>query len=184
MKIVKSIDNPAVVDCLVAGGVVVLKTDTLYGLLAQADNQSAVERVYRLKSRDEAKSPVVLIANESQTYDPITENFRRHFGIVWPDRTTVVLPSRLAPVWIRRNNQSVAYRVPAINDLQKILNITGRLIAPSANPQGELPAESIERAIEYFGDGVDVYVDSGPAVDNQASQIIKLHTDGHKEQLR
>lgn len=167
-----------------AGGVVALKTDTLYGLLARADDQAAVERVYQLKSRDETKSPVVLIADSEQLYDTAPDGFDKLYDGDWPDRTTIVLPSVEAPTWIRRSNDSVAYRVPNLSDLRQLLETTGRLIAPSANPQGKPPAENIEQAIEYFGEAVDVYVDGGSVGSARPSQIIKLSGDGRVERLR
>jgi len=56
---------------LLSGGIGVIRTDTLYGLVASAGNQVAVERVYALKSRDEKKSPIVLIGSVDQLFDAV-----------------------------------------------------------------------------------------------------------------
>ena len=61
MKRFTDINNPEVVEILMRGGTVVLRTDTLYGVLARADDADAVAKVYALKDRDEKKSPIVLI---------------------------------------------------------------------------------------------------------------------------
>ena len=56
------------------GGVAVLRTDTLYGIVARADDEAAVAQVYRLKQRDSNKSPIILVADASQTYVDVPTN--------------------------------------------------------------------------------------------------------------
>ena len=184
MKVISDIRSPEVASILNANGVVVLRTDTLYGVLARADNQSAVERVYALKGRDETKSPIVLISDTSQLFDVVSPEVTTLTEDVWPGKVSVIIPSEDAPKWIRRDNQSVAYRLPDNQALQDLISLTGPLIAPSANPQGELPAMTIERAVEYFGDLVDLYVDGGEVKDVAPSQLLLVRDDGSTERLR
>ncbi len=184
MKITKDINDPVVVSALLAGGVVVLRTDTLYGLLALADEEKAVARVYHLKGRDSSKSPIVLIAELDQLYDelPVATNALVEQG--WPAKTSLILPSSKAPLWIRRHNDSVAYRLPSEASLRELISETGRLIAPSANPEGQPPSSTIEQAIDYFGDAVDVYVDGGLVDDDSPSQLWRYLPSGGMERLR
>lgn len=161
-----------------SGGIVVLRTDTLYGVLARADDQQAVERVYSLKHRNQAKSPIVLIAKQSQLYDQPSEPLADFMEQHWPGKVSVIVPSEIAPEWIKRQNASVAYRLPAVDDLRQLVAKTGRLIAPSANPEASLPAMNIEQAIEYFGEAVDLYVDSGRVIDQQPSRLVAVNADG------
>lgn len=178
------IDDPAVASALLDGGLVVLRTDTLYGLIARADSEGAVARVYYLKQRDQAKSPVVMIADSSQMFDEPPVGFASLVADGWPDRTSLVLPSRQAPSWIRRDNSSVAYRRPSVDSLQRLLLKVGPLIAPSANPEGLPPATTIDQAVDYFGESVEVYVDGGPVLDNTPSRILRMTDDGEIERLR
>ena len=167
---------------LLSGGIGVIRTDTLYGIVARAQNQSAVERVYALKSRDEKKSPIVLVSSIDQLFDAV--DTPAVVASYWPGKVSIVLPSVDAPVWIRRDNHSVAYRLPHDSALQNLLNITGPLIAPSANPEGKKPASSIDEAVAYFGDEVDFYVDGGTITDNSPSKLIRVSQSGDVEVLR
>ncbi|MBC7869107.1 L-threonylcarbamoyladenylate synthase [Candidatus Saccharibacteria bacterium] len=184
MKIFFESDLPEIVDWLMAGKIGVLRTDTLYGLVCRADNQAAVERVYASKSRDGDKSPIVLVATQQQLFDRPSEETRRFLETVWPGKVSVVLPSSTAPYWIERGNSSVAYRLPDATWLQTLLAQTGPLIAPSANPQGKPPAETIERAAAYFGDDIDFYVEGGEVTDGTASQMLRIKVNGTIERLR
>jgi L-threonylcarbamoyladenylate synthase len=184
MNVISDISSPKVASILNAGGIVVLRTDTIYGMLARADDQNAVKRVYALKGRDEAKSPIVLIRDLSQLFDPVSKEISKITENVWPGRVSVIIPSTHAPAWIRRDNQSVAYRLPASQALQGLIAGTGPLIAPSANPQNSTPAMNIDQAIEYFGELIDLYVDGGEVDDNTPSRLLKIHKDGRLEQLR
>ena len=184
MNIISDIRSPEVASILNAGGIVVLRTDTIYGVLARADSKNSVERIYALKGRDENKSPIVLISETAQLFDDISPKSTQALLHTWPGKVSIIIPSDNAPEWIRRNNQSVAYRLPDDQALQDLISKTGPLIAPSANPQGQMPALNIEQAIAYFDDRVDLYVDGGEVFDNTPSQLFQLQVDGKMERLR
>jgi L-threonylcarbamoyladenylate synthase len=184
MKLFTSVNDPQIVRILNAGGIGIIRTDTLYGLVGRADDQSAVQRIYDLKHRDEAKSPIVLIGLPSQVYDEPNEQAKRVIAGSWPGKVSLILPSENAPEWIRRGNASVAYRLPDDVELRQLLRNTGPLVAPSANPEGEEPAMNIDQAAAYFGSGVDFYIDGGEVTDATPSQLIRVNSDGHTERLR
>lgn len=168
---------------LQTGGVAVIRTDTLYGILCLASNKQAVTRVYSLKQRNESKSPIVLISDQSQLYDLPNESLAPALDMMWPGPYSIILPSMLAPSWITRENGSVAYRVPAHDDLRYLIKQTGPLIAPSANLEGRPPALTVQQAVDYFGDKVDIYVDGGQVVDTRASTLLRF-TGNKFEKLR
>jgi L-threonylcarbamoyladenylate synthase len=184
MKRFTSVNNPEVVQLLRAGGIGVLRTDTLYGVVASASNEAAVRRVFELKGRSENKSPIVLISENKQLFDPIHRTIEAVLGKVWPGPVSVIIPSKRAPLWIRRGNDSVAYRLPNNNDLRALIEQTGPLIAPSANPQGEVPAMTSDEAYKYFGDQVDFYVDGGQVTDSSPSQLLLIGDNGKVTRLR
>jgi L-threonylcarbamoyladenylate synthase len=177
-------DDQEIATRLLAGEVGVLRTDTLYGLVCRADNQAAVERIYRAKGRDGNKSPIVLIASQRQLFDGPSEAMMQLLSTVWPGKISVIIPSDNAPSWIERRNNSVAYRLPANAWLQRLLAQTGPLIAPSANPQGRQPAQTVRRAVDYFGDAIDFYVDGGEVTDDTPSQLLRMDAAGLVERLR
>ena len=169
--------------CLKAAGVAVLRTDTLYGIVASATSMAAVERVYAAKRRTPSKSPIVLIGSIDQLFDTYDESVLVKLAELWPGPVSVILPSSQAPEWVRRDNQSVAYRLPAEADLRRLLQATGPLIAPSANPEGQPPATTITEARAYFGELVDVYADGGQVSGGKPSSLYRL-LGGELEQLR
>lgn len=184
MKHFTSINNSEIVDLLKAGAIGVLRTDTLYGVVADAKNETAVQRVYKLKERSEHKSPIVLISSKAQVFDEVPAEITTLLEDVWPGPVSVIIPSSKAPLWIRRGNDSVAYRLPNNLDLQQLIGQTGPLIAPSANPEGKPPAMTIAEAEAYFGDGVDFYVDGGAVTNASPSQLLLVGNNGGVTRLR
>lgn len=179
-----TISDPAVAELLKGGAIGILRTDTLYGVVAAAGNEQAVGRVYAAKERSEHKSPIVLISSVDELFDTPSEHVKALCADVWPGPVSVIIDSEDAPVWIRRGNDSVAYRLPNDPSLLALLEHTGPLIAPSANPEGSPPAMTIEQAEEYFGDSVDFYVDGGAVTLAQPSQLLRVTEDGSVERLR
>lgn len=184
MIVFPDIFSPKLIDTITSGGVGVLLTDTLYGLVARADNEAAVERVYALKQRDATKPLIVLIADVSQMYDPLPAGVDETIDGRWPGKNSVIIPSPSAPAWLVRGTSGVAYRIPDSHNLRRLLRETGPLVAPSANTQGNPPARSIGEAQGYFGDAVDFYVDGGVAFENEPSNLFILTNAGDFEQLR
>lgn len=177
-----SLNSTSVVNHLVAGDVGVLRTDTLYGIVAKADNQSAVERIFAVKQRSPHKPVLMLIANPQQMFDATV--IPDTVAQLWPGKHTVIFPAPTAPEWVTRGSQTAAYRIPDDPELRRLLEQTGPLVAPSANPEGKPPAENCAQAVQYFGDAVDFYVDGGTVADVAPSQLFKLGPGNSLERLR
>ena len=169
-----------IVESLKSGGVGIIPTDTLYGIVAIASNPEAVERVYAVRSRDAGKACIVLIADISEL-----EKFSIDLSLkekawmenIWPGKVSVILPCLDEKFsYLTRGTGNLAFRIPDDGSLRAFLRETGPLIAPSANPQGENPAETIAEAKEYFGDAVDFYIDGG-VLQSPPSTIVKLESD-------
>lgn len=168
------------VKILQAGGIAVLRTDTLYGIVARADDEQAVAKIYAAKGRNAHKSCIVLVANASQAYGDISViNHERS------EPTSILVESPSAPSWLLRENSLIAHRIPGVEWLQDVIAQTGPLIAPSANPEGRPPAMTIAQAKKYFGESVDIYIDGGTVpADTPASRLIHIHDNGTVERLR
>lgn len=184
MKHFTNLNDPEIIELLENGAIGVIRTDTLYGVVANATNQVVVDRVYGVKGRDDTKSPIVLIADPTQLFDEPSHAEQSLLDEVWPGKVSVIMSSKAAPSWITRGNASVAYRLPADETLRGLLRQTGPLIAPSANPQGQPPAMTIDEAIGYFGDEIDFYVNGGHVTDDSPSQLLRLDEYGTVERLR
>lgn len=171
------------VEALRAGEIAIIRTDTLYGIVARAANQAAVEKIFEIKQRDRDKPLIVLLADADDAYDG-AQTIRRYSENV-DEPVTIIVDSPHAPVWLRHRDGTVGYRVPRDKNLRDLLRQTGPLVAPSANPQGEQPVRTIGQAKNYFGDEVAWYLDGGEVpIDQLPSRIIRLHADGSTEQLR
>lgn len=172
------------VDVLLRGGIAVICTDTLYGIVARAEDEQAVERVYHVKGRDPSKSCILLVADPSQVYGN-QDTFRQDISTPVGQPASYLIESPGAPHWLLRENSSLAYRLPGLEWLRLVLAHTGPLIAPSANPEGLPPARTIEQAKQYFGDWIDLYVDGGEvSADMPPSRLVKVKADGSLVRLR
>ena len=97
----------------------------------------------------------------------------------------MLVESPNAPTWLLRANSRIAHRVPSVDWLRDVIREVGPVIAPSANPQGHPPALSAERARDYFGDAIDIYIDGGLVPEDiRPSRLIWVHKNGQIEQLR
>lgn len=183
MTVYSSEFNDEIAGILLNGGIGVIRTDTIYGIVAKADDEAAVNRVFSVKRRTPTKPPISLISSTDQLFDEYDQSVLNRLAELWPGKNTVILPAKIAPEWLMRGTQSVSYRLPNHAQLLKLIEKTGPLIAPSANPEGEEPAYNIDMAKAYFGDEVDFYVDGGTVTDNTPSNLYRLLPDG-MEQLR
>ena len=172
--------------CVKEGGIAVIPTDTLYGVVARADDKEAVERIYDVKQRDADKPLIVLISGPTalDQFSVVMNEPRRHYlNEVWPGPVSVILPvGNEAPPHLHRGTYTIAFRCPANELLQHLLGITGPLVAPSANPQDQPPAFSADEARGYFGERIDMYVDAG-RLEGEASRLVDL-TDQEPRVLR
>lgn len=183
----KTWNNVELVQTLSAGGVVVMPTDTVYGIVARAGNPTAVNRIYTIRKRNTDKPCIILIgsATDVQKFGvELTDAQREKVSKLWPGPVSISFP---CPddnfTYLHRGTKSLAFRLPSSEDLQSLLREVGPLIAPSANPEGLPVAKNVEIARGYFGDLVDFYLDGGDLIANP-SKLIRLSADGNEEVLR
>ena len=150
-----------------------MPSDTVYGVMARADNQKAVERVYEVRGRAPEKAFIILVAGMWQISDTKlwTDEHKYLAKRYWPGPLSLVAPVTDMPTYLHRGTDTLAYRVPDNADLRKLLEATGPLIAPSANPEGKPTATTLAEAQTYFDDNVDGYVDGGPLVNRAPSTV-------------
>jgi len=144
-----------------SGGIAVMPTDTIYGIVACAINKSAVEKVYEIRRRQPDKPFIILISsiNDLSLFDIKLSKFQKDFlNNNWPDALSVVLPCYSKNFnYLHRGSKTLAFRYPDKKSILDILKKTGPLIAPSANPEGLVPASDIKDARKYFGDSIIYY---------------------------
>ena len=163
------------------GLVVVLPTDTVYGVAARPDRVEGVEGIFTLKGRERDKALPVLGADvESLTsvveFDDRAQALADRY---WPGALTLVLKRAhgFTHDLGAGGTDSVAVRVPGAEVTRSLLATTGPLAVTSANPSGAPPALTVDEARAMFGDRVPVYVDGGPSPGGRASTVVSLVKD-------
>lgn len=175
-----------------AGGVIVVPTDTVYGVACDPFNEAAVAKIYQLKRRPRTKALQILMSSVSDL---------EKLGLYLPSPLDVLaekfLPGGYSPI-ARAKKDSVAtrlatlckadesseqsqakqseatqgVRVPDCPELMKILRVTGPLAASSANRSGNESADSVEEAFAAFGDEIPLYLNAGPTRSHVASTVV------------
>ncbi|MGB4759573.1 MAG: L-threonylcarbamoyladenylate synthase [Candidatus Saccharimonadales bacterium] len=162
---------------LLAGQIGVIASDTVYGVVACADNQAAVARLYTLKHRY-GKPGTIIAAHIEQLVDlGIPRRYMVPVEGYWPNPISVVVPTGPNLDYLHLGKGSLAVRVPADDDLRALLEQTGPLLTSSANHPGEPTATTIDMAQDYFEGNVDFYADGGDLYGNASSTIIRVVDD-------
>ncbi|MFB9310435.1 tRNA threonylcarbamoyl adenosine modification protein (Sua5/YciO/YrdC/YwlC family) [Agromyces hippuratus] len=149
------------------GELVVIPTDTVYGIAADAFAPNAVSRLLDAKGRDRTSPPPVLIPGVP-TLDALASEVppavRELVGEFWPGGLTVILHAQPSLQWdLGETRGTVALRMPANPIALELLAETGPLAVSSANLSGEPSATTATDASDMLGDSVSVYLDGGPA---------------------
>ncbi len=164
MITVKSLSSEKLVEVIKKGGVGVIPTDTIYGLVGKALSRKTVKRVYKLKQRNPKKPSIILISkiDDLRLFRiKLDENTKKFLQKYWPGKVSVILPCPYKKFsYLHRGTKTLAFRLPDYLELVSLLKKTGPLIAPSANPESEESAKTIKEAKKYFGEKVNFYVDT------------------------
>ncbi|MFW0902109.1 L-threonylcarbamoyladenylate synthase [Gardnerella sp. Marseille-QA0894] len=173
------------------GGVIVVPTDTVYGVACDPFNEAAVAKIYELKRRPRTKALQILMSG--------VEDLEK-LGLYLPSPLDILgkkfLPGGYSPI-ARAKKGSVAsnlatlcktnesseqnkiqaeatqgVRVPDCPELMQILRVTGPLAASSANRSGNESADSVEEAFAAFGNEIPLYLNAGPTRSHVASTVV------------
>jgi L-threonylcarbamoyladenylate synthase len=163
---------------LAKGDLVVVPTDTVYGLAADAFNADAVQALLDAKGRGRQSPPPVLIPNVDSLYalaDTVSDTALKLAEKYWPGALTMILRSQPSLQWdLGETRGTVALRVPNHKITLALLAESGPLAVSSANLTGEPAALNAQQGQGYFGDKVAVYLDGGEASLGEASTILDL----------
>lgn len=148
------------------GELVVMPTDTVYGLAADAFRAEAVQRLLDAKERGRDAPPPVLIPG-IPTLNALAENVPDAVAALvsefWPGGLTVIVEARESLLWdLGETRGTVALRMPDHQHALHLLADTGPLAVSSANLTGMTAARTAQEALEMLGDRVAVYLDAGP----------------------
>jgi tRNA threonylcarbamoyl adenosine modification protein (Sua5/YciO/YrdC/YwlC family) len=177
----------AAVTALQSGELVVLPTDTVYGIAADAFSPLAVNLLLAAKGRGR-DLPVPVLVGSWRTLDGLVDELgplaRRMVETFWPGPLTLVVRAAPSLAWdLGETRGTVAVRMPLQPVALEILTQTGPLAVSSANRSGLPPAVEVAEAQRQLGESVRVYLDGGPLGDPVPSTIVDL-TGDHARVLR
>lgn len=180
----------AAADCLRAGGLVALPTETVYGLAARADRAEAVAAIYRAKGRPDFNPlivhvPSLAMAEQLALFD---DRARALTATFWPGALTLVLPLRgdagIAPA-VTAGLPTIALRCPAHPVMRAVLEESGLpLAAPSANRSGGISPTRAGHVVASLGQAAPMVLDGGACSQGLESTIVALRDCGRWQILR
>ena len=160
------------------GDLVVLPTDTVYGLGTDAFSQKGPQKLLAAKGRDRNMPIPVLVGHVkaldglAQRVDGVTKALAEAF---WPGALTIVVKAQPTLRWdLGETNQTVALRMPLNPIAIELLNAVGPMAVSSANKTGQPAATNVEEAIAQLGEEVTIYLDGGQTPGNIASTIVDV----------
>jgi L-threonylcarbamoyladenylate synthase len=168
----------AIAKTLNAGGVVLLPTDTIYGLHALALNPEAVDRIAAMKGREETKPFIVLVSSVDELASlgvDAPPRLVEALGTIWPAPLTVILKLH-APIAASRGSTTLAVRIPALDWLRELAARSGPLVSTSANRSGEPAVQTPAGFTQDPRSPLDGIVDGGVR-DGAPSAILDLSGD-------
>ena len=161
------------------GGIMIFPTDTVYGIGCNPYNKEAVEKIYKIKSRDIMKSVPVLTysietAEKIVEFDQFTKKIVEKF---WPGPLTVILKVTDKKIKESLNLENkIAIRVPDHKCTLELLKKCNFLVGTSANISGDLPYTDPEECLKNL-ENYDVFVDGGIITSKGESTIIEIENE-------
>lgn len=184
---VRAVDATAIrlaAELLRAGGLVAVPTETVYGLAARADSESAVAAIYRAKGRPDFNPLIVHVPSleAAEAIAEFDERARNLAAAFWPGPLTLVLPLRvgtgIAPA-VTAGLPTIALRCPAHPAMRALLEESGLpLAAPSANRSGAVSPTTAAHVAASLGDRLDMILDGGACAAGIESTIVAPRDSG------
>lgn len=145
------------------GGAVVLPTETVYGLFAQALNEEAVNRVYQLKQRPRDKAMNLNVSNLNDIYF-FSQNppyyLEKLYNRFMPGPLTIILRANdNVPFWVNSGLDTVGFRLPKHEKTLRLIAETGPLIGPSANVSGLESGKEFTKLLSQFSEKLEGIAD-------------------------
>ena len=166
------------------GKVVAIKTDTVYGLICNAYDKKAVDKIYDLKSREKKKPLSIFVKSISDIEKYVSSDnlTKRNISIMekyWPGALTIIFKKKDDTLsHLTEGKNSIGIRIPDDKLLLEILAMCDFPLAQtSCNISGEEPYENADKIRDRFGDSIDLIVDGGRVIDKKPSTILSLESN-------
>ncbi len=169
-----NLTGPALAEILRSGGVGVLLTDTVYGLVGIATDPAAATRVIDAKGR-KYKPGTLIAADTQQLIDlGLQPEHIKAAEQFWPGPVTVVLRTKPGLEHLDLGLKSLAVRIPDKPEIIALLKKVGPLLTTSANRPNEPTVKDIDEAQKVFGNSLSFYVDGGHMEEPVPSTILRF----------
>ncbi|HEX3568231.1 MAG TPA: L-threonylcarbamoyladenylate synthase [Candidatus Saccharimonadales bacterium] len=184
MKLLNTLSDPLLPAVLKSGEVGVMPTDTVYGIVCDATQPAAVERLYQLKRREQKPGTLIAASIAQFMQLGLDTDQLKTVAHLWPDALSVIIDAPASLAYLHVGKQSLVARIPKDERLRALLEQTGPLLTSSANMPGAPTAANVAEAQAYFGEAVDFYVDGGTLTNRLPSTIIRVLPDKTIELVR
>ena len=165
---------------LKSGGVIVYPTETLYGLGVDIRNDQAIEKIIELKGRPKNMPIAVAVTNLEQV-KAIAEVSHLALEIInkcIPNPITILLKAKgMVNRKLTGGSDLIGFRFPEHEFTEELINRFGPITATSANLHGGINPIVIDTSLDQFGEGIDIYLDSGPCKIGEASTVVDTTGD-------
>jgi L-threonylcarbamoyladenylate synthase len=165
-------------ELLTAGEVVVLPTDTVYGIAANAFDPAAVAALLEIKGRDGGIPLPVMIRTPKQLAglaSAVPAAAERLVAAFWPGPLTLVLHAQPRLTWdIGRTEGTVALRMPLEEATLAVIHTVGPIVLTAANAPGQEPPGSVAEAAAQLGERVAAFLNAGERTPGRTSTIVDL----------
>lgn len=154
-----------------------LPGDTVYGVMARAQDPAAAARVYEAKQRDGKPGTVIAASIDQLVELGLKRRYMTAVTDYWPGAVSVIIPCGSELAYLHQGTSGLAVRIPKVDKLLELLQQTGPLLTSSANLTGQPTAASLEQAQAYFGNRVDFYVQGGDMSGRLPSTVVRVVDD-------
>jgi len=171
----------SVIECLASGGVVLLPTDTVYGLAVSPNFEASIDRLFALKRRPRNVNLPIMVSSEAEL-EPlgfeISEAARRLLrSPLIPGSLTLAMGfrSEYRPTWLEGRDEA-AVRIPNDDRLRAVLRMTGPLLVTSANAHSAETPDNVQEILEQLDGAPDLWIDGG-TLRTTASTLVNCRVD-------
>ena len=160
-------------------GIVVFPTETVYGIGANALNEGAIKKLYKVKNRPLDK-PISLLVSNIDMIEQVTKDITKlEYALIkefFPGPLTIILKKKeIVPNIVTAGGNTVGVRMPKNDIALKLIGYTGvPIAAPSANISGNPSGVELDTIMKEFVDKVDCYIDGGKSKIGVASTIVQV----------
>lgn len=161
------------------GKLIILPTDTVYGISSDAMNKEAVRKIYKLKNRDFSK-PCNILACNIEMVENVTKNIsKKEKEMLEKYPVTIILKKNDVILDIvTAGKNTIGVRIPNNSFLLKVIERFGKpIVSTSLNLSGEKEKTNLDNLQEEFKNNIDLIIDAGEAKEKNASTIIQIENE-------